>query len=172
MLRWTHKLPSSSYSSLVLTPLLMSKESEERMVYLFNKVLSSIYPWDKVKKTSPSRHYIMLVNMDIGLCFKTYISCRVGWRSLREILKLFVKMCILTSDVSCPLNHPHYQKWKPSLSQSCKTQLRLLMSHLRILRLTLEEPSLNLMSHISRKLVVINSKNSRHYCSVSVCSIP
>jgi hypothetical protein len=142
------------------------------MECLFNKELSLTFLWVKDRKILPLRPYITQENKDIGLCYRTYISCRAGSRSLKETLKSFARMFIPTSDASYLLSLHLYQRWKPFLSQSCRTQLRLLTNHLRILRLTSLEPLHNSMKLISRKLLLTNRRTSKLCSLVFACSIP
>lgn len=115
---------SSSYFSLVLIPLLMSKELLLLLMYLLTMAVSSIFPWVKVKKIEPRRLSLTVLKRVTGLCSRMSISCKVGCMVLM-VLKVSLKVysllprLILTSVSSFHLNLLMFY------SLSCKLFLNL-----------------------------------------------
>lgn len=115
---------SSSYFSLVLIPLLMSKELLLHLMYLLTMAVSSIFPWVKVKKIEPRRLSLTVLKRVTGLCSRMSISCKVGCM-VSMVLKVSLKVysllprLILTSVSSFHLNLLMFY------SLSCKLFLNL-----------------------------------------------
>lgn len=115
---------SSSYFSLVLIPLLMSKELLLLLMYLLTMAVSSIFPWVKVKKIEPRRLSLTVLKRVTGLCSRMSISCKVGCM-VSMVLKVSLKVysllprLILTSVSSFHLNLLMFY------SLSCKLFLNL-----------------------------------------------
>jgi len=65
--------------SLVLTPLLMLKKWLQHLIFPQTMADSSIFPWDKVKKTELKRLFSTALRKAIGSCFKMSISCKIGF---------------------------------------------------------------------------------------------
>lgn len=163
----------SLYSSLVLIQLLKSKRLERLKELIFKMELSSTYQWDKDKKKLQLKLYTLLQRLVTGLCSKMSISCRLGLNHSKETWKSATKKVFtITSESSFLLNPQDFLTRKLFLSPFCRTLLRLQMKHHKILKLTSEELSTNLINLISRKLQRINHMNSRLFCSVFVCSTP
>lgn len=115
---------SSSYFSLVLIPLLMSKELLLLLMYLLTMDVSSIFPWVKVKKIELRRLSLTVLKRVTGLCSRMSISCKVGCM-VSMVLKVSLKVysllprLILTSVSSFHLNLLMFY------SLSCKLFLNL-----------------------------------------------
>jgi len=70
---------SSSFFSLVLTPLLMLKKLLQHLIFPRTTADSLIFLWDKVKKTELKRLFSTALRRAIGSCFKIAILCKIGF---------------------------------------------------------------------------------------------